>query len=273
MGEVDGIKVEARSTNHKGLHIQTNIPSYLYYYEPEVRKIVKEKFHRGYIEIFFSNLSVSGTKLKINKSLAREYYEALVSLKNELSISEEVGMNVLAQQKDIFIVEEAAVETPVLHQALEIALEELKKMRLIEGEQLWHDISSRIRSLNNDVVCIDDKRMEFITNAKAVIAERLKNLIGSMLIDDTRLMQEVAFLVDRSDITEEIVRIKSHLKHLEDVFLRGDVVGKKASFLVQELGREVNTIASKTPGVEISTLTVEMKYELEKIREQIQNLQ
>ncbi len=273
MGEVGGLKVEARSTNHKGLHIQANLPSYLYYYESEVRNLIKERFHRGYIEIFFSNLNPISAKLKINKSLAKEYYGALVSLKNELSIPEEVGVSVLAEQKDIFIIEETAVEIPVFRQAFEIALDELKKMRLNEGENLWHDIAARMRSLSTDTARIEDMRMEFIANAKVVLAERLKNLIGSALIDDSRLMQEVAILIDRSDITEEIVRIKSHLKHLEDVFLRSDVVGKKAGFLVQELNRELNTISSKVPGVEISALAVEMKYEIEKIREQIQNLQ
>ncbi len=135
------------------------------------------------------------------------------------------------------------------------------------------DIVSRIHSLDNNISQIEDNRMEFVTNAKAVFAEKLKSLIGNILIDDSRLMQEVAILVERSDITEEIVRTKSHLKHMEDVFLKSDVVGKKAGFLVQEVHRELNTIGSKAPGIEISSLLVEMKYEIEKIREQIQNLQ
>lgn len=273
MGEAGGLKVEVRSTNHKGLHIQVNLPSYLYYYEPEIRNLVKERFHRGYIEIFFSNQNIDGTKLKINKTLAKGYYEALVSLKHELSIPEEIGLNVLAQQRDIFTVEETEVDIPAFRQALEAALDDLKKMRLKEGKNLLHDIVSRIHSLDNSISQIEDNRMEFVTNARAVLAEKLKSLIGNILIDDSRLMQEVAILVERSDITEEIVRTKSHLKHMEDVFLKSDVVGKKAGFLVQEVHRELNTIGSKAPGIAISSLLVEMKYEVEKIREQIQNLQ
>lgn len=273
MGEAGGLKVEVRSTNHKGLHIQVNLPSYLYYYEPEIRNLVKERFHRGYIEIFFSNQNIDGTKLKINKTLAKGYYEALVSLKQELSITEEIGLNVLAQQRDIFTVEEAEIDIPAFRQALESALDELKKMRLKEGKNLMDDILSRIHSLGNSISQIEDNRMEFVMNAKAALAEKLKSLIGNILIDDSRLMQEVAILVERSDITEEIVRTKSHLKHMEDVFLKSDVVGKKAGFLVQEVHRELNTIGSKAPGIEISSLLVEMKYEIEKIREQIQNLQ
>ena len=273
MGEAGGLKVEVRSTNHKGLHIQVNLPSYLYYYEPEIRNLVKERFHRGYIEIFFSSQNIDGTKLKINKTLAKGYYEALVSLKQELSITEEIGLNVLAQQRDIFTVEETEVDIPAFRQALEAALDDLKKMRLKEGKNLVDDIVLRIHSLDNNISQIEDNRMEFVMNAKAALAEKLKSLIGNILIDDSRLMQEVAILVERSDITEEIVRTKSHLKHMEDVFLKSDVVGKKAGFLVQEVHRELNTIGSKAPGIEISSLLVEMKYEIEKIREQIQNLQ
>lgn len=273
MGEAGGLKVEVRSTNHKGLHIQVNLPSYLYYYEPEIRNLVKERFHRGYIEIFFSNQNIDGTKLRINKTLAKGYYEALVSLKHELSIPEEIGLNILAQQRDIFTVEETEVDIPAFRQALETALDDLKKMRLKEGKNLLDDIVSRIHSLDNSISQIEDNRMEFVTNARAVLAEKLKSLIGNILIDDSRLMQEVAILVERLDITEEIVRTKSHLKHMEDVFFKSDVVGKKAGFLVQEVHRELNTIGSKAPGIEISSLLVEMKYEIEKIREQIQNLQ
>ncbi|MCK5287088.1 MAG: YicC family protein [Thermodesulfovibrionia bacterium] len=272
-GESGAYRVEVRSTNHKNLYIQLNLPSYLYFYEPEIRTLVKEKFKRGYIELFFSKLKMENIKLKINRPLAEEYYQTLVSLKNELSIHDTVGINILAQQKDIFYLEEPEVEIPVFRETLESALEELKKTRIQEGKNLADDINKRIQLLSDNMSVLEDKRMDFITNAKTVLTERLKDLLEDHSIEESRLIQEVAILVERSDITEEIVRIKSHLKHLKDVLAQSDVVGKKAGFIVQELHRELTTINSKSPDITIASLIVDMKYEVEKIREQIQNLQ
>jgi uncharacterized protein (TIGR00255 family) len=273
VGESGGFKVEVRSTNHKSLHIQVNLPPYLYFYEPEIRNMVKERFHRGYIEIFFSRLENSHLRLKIDKSLARQYYQALISLKDELSIPGNVGIDVLAQQKDIFLVEEPEFEIGTLHKAIETALEELKKTRIQEGKVLLDDIEDRLRILNKQVMLLEDKRDEFVSNAKKTLMERLKSLIGDKMIDEHRLIQEVAILVERSDITEEIVRIKSHLKRMEEFFHESDIVGKKAGFFIQELNRELNTIGAKSSSAEITSIVVDMKYEIEKIREQVQNLQ
>jgi uncharacterized protein (TIGR00255 family) len=272
-GVADGFKVEARSTNHKYLYIQLNLPAYLYSYEHEIRKMIKDRFSRGHIEIFFTKLNEGNVKIRINKSLAKEYYNAFVSLKDELSIADNVGFNILAQQKDIFSLGETEVEFLALRDALEAALAELKKMRASEGKNLVEDIKKRIFSLLNHIAYLEDKRAEFVANAKEALAARLKELLNNTLIDDTRLIQEIAILVERSDITEEIVRIKSHLRHMENILEYGDVIGKKLGFLVQELYRELNTIGSKAASGEISTLVVEMKDELEKIREQVQNLE
>lgn len=272
-GLAGNFKVEMRSSNHRNLDIRINVPAYLYYYEPKIRNMVKEKFYRGRIEIFTSKSEGDNIKLKINKSLAKEYYHALASLKDELSISDNVGIDVLALQRDIFSLEESEVKITTFHEALEAALEELKKMRIEEGKNLVDDITKRVHLLNKHLTYMEDKRTEFVINAKRVLTEKLKNLLDNIPIDDSRLIQETAILVERSDITEEIVRIKSHLKHMENILGDGDVIGKKMDFLAQELHRELNTIGSKAANAGISALVIEMKHELEKIREQTQNLQ
>ncbi len=272
-GVTENFKVEIRSSNHKNRDIRINIPSYLYYYEPEIRNMVKEKFQRGRIEIFVPKPEEENLKLKINKSLAKEYYRALVSLKDELSIREDIGINILASQRDIFSQEEPEIEIPTFHKALEIALEELKKMRIEEGTNLAEDITRRIAFLNRNIVVLEEKRIVFVENARTILADKLKKFLTNISIDETRLIQETAILVEKSDITEEIIRIKSHLKYTENILAGSDVIGKKLEFLVQELHRELNTISSKTADAEISKLVIEMKHELEKIREQIQNLQ
>lgn len=273
MGEAESYRVEVRSTNHKGMYVQVNLPQYLFPYESEVRNLIKERFHRGYFEIYLSRLKGENLNLKINIPLAKEYYQALVSLKDELSIPDNVDINVLAMQKDIFHIEEVGVKVSVFRKAFDAALEELEKMRVNEGKHLVEDIIKRTNTLNNKIASVEGKREQFVMNSKKVLTERLKNLLCDVKIDDSRLIQEVAILVERSDITEEVVRIKSHLNHMEDILQKGDEIGKKIGFMVQEVHRELNTIGSKAFDSEISVLVVDMKYELEKIREQVQNLE
>ncbi len=272
-GMAGGFRVEVRSSNHRNLDVRANVPQYLYCYVPEIRKLIKERFHRGHIEVFVPKSEGENIKLKINKPLAVEYYRALVSLKDELSISEDVGIDVLAAQKDIFALEEPEVEVSSFRSALEAALEELKKMRIEEGRSLVDDIAGRMQFLDNRIEFIEDKRAEIVKNSRARLSERLKALFDNVSIDDTRIVQEAAILVERSDITEEIVRIKSHLKHMEDVLKQGGIIGKKIDFLGQELHRELNTLGSKAGNTEISAVMIDMKHEIEKVREQTQNLQ
>jgi uncharacterized protein (TIGR00255 family) len=272
-GEAGNFRVEARSSNQRNLDMRFSIPSYLYSMEPKIRKTVKEKFHRGRIEIFFSSLEDKNVKLRVNRSLAREYYNALISLKEELSIPENIGMNILASQRDIFSIEEDDVEVSSFFKALDEALEHLKKMREDEGKTLLDDISGRFDRLGSLIQEIEEKRADFTSNAQTVLTEKLRALLNDTQIDDTRIVQETAVLVERSDVTEELVRMKSHLKYAREIMKHGGVVGKKTDFLIQELHRELNTIGSKSNNAAISTLVVETKHELEKIREQVQNIQ
>lgn len=272
-GMAGGFRVEVRSSNHRNLDVRTNVPHYLYCYVPEIRKLIKERFHRGHIDVFVPKSEGENIKLKINKPLAVEYYRALVSLKDELSISENVGIDVLAAQKDIFVLEEPEVEISSFRSALEAALEELKKMRIEEGRSLVDDIAGRMQFLDNRIEFIENKRSEVVKNSRAMLSERLKALFDNVSIDDTRIVQEAAILVERSDITEEIVRIKSHLRHMENVLKQGGIIGKKLDYLGQELHRELNTLGSKAGNTEISAVMIDMKHEIEKIREQTQNLQ
>lgn len=272
-GMAGNFEVEVRSSNHRGLYIQVNAPAYLYPYEADIRKMVKQEFNRGRIDVNVSRQDGENMRLKLNRSLAREYYNALITLKNELSLSDHIGINILASQRDIFQFEEPEVQVSELYDALKAALQELKKARLEEGQYLIADIREKIDLLERHIAYIEDKRTEFVASAKERLYERLKEFLGDTRIEDTRLIQETAILIERSDIAEEIVRVRSHLGYIRDILDSGDTVGKKIDFIAQELNREINTIGSKTPDIEITTRVVEMKNELEKIREQAQNLQ
>jgi len=238
-----------------------------------MKKIVKKTIQRGRIEIFVPKQEMDAIKLKVNKPLAREYYNAFVTLKNELSLADDVRMEMLTSQKDLFILDDPEIDSDGLYRALENALEELNKTRTEEGQNLIRDIMERIGLIKEYVVTIERQRDEFTVSARERLAERLRSFLGDIQVDDARLIQETAILVERSDITEEIVRIKSHMHHLTQVLETGGTLGKKLDFILQELRREINTIGSKAQHYEIAAQVVEVKHELEKIREQIQNLQ
>lgn len=272
MGVAGNIKAEARSFNHKYLDIQIKLPSFLYSYENEIRKLIKSRFQRGHIEVSVTKSAADTVRIKMNKPLATEYYNALASLKDELALKGEIDINVLASYRDIFCPEEEE-NAEELNNAVETALRELEKMRIEEGKNLAEDINGRLLGLENYTNDVENRRNEIIDGTKQRLHERLKEFLNDITMDEARLIQEAAVLIERSDITEEIVRVRSHLKHAVEVLKSNDIIGRKMDFLVQELRREVNTIGSKTTDVEIVNNVINMKHEIEKIKEQIQNLQ
>lgn len=272
-GMADDFKVEIRSSNHKNIDIHINVPYYLFSYESEIRKRVKKEFNRGRIDVYVPRQEMDNVKLKVNKSLAREYYKALSELKEYLSISDDIGINILASQRDIFSLDEPDIDVSKLYNSLELAINELKEARIEEGDNLIDDIRKRTVLVKEFLSYVEDRRAEIIDTSRQRLQDRLKELFEHVSIDESRLVQEAAILIEKSDITEEIVRIKSHLTQFEEVLTSGDTIGKKLDFLVQELRREANTMGNKSQDVDIANNVVEIKHELEKIREQVQNLQ
>ena len=272
-GIAGNFRVEIRSSNHKNLDININVPHFLFSQDPKIRKVVKKNFNRGRIEIFVPRQEMSSVKLKVNKTLAREYYNALVSLKDELSITDNVGISMISSQRDVFLMDDPEINDDDFYAALNDALDDLKETRIEEGVNLIADITIRLRSLEDYTEKIEKKRVGFAESAHQKLKDRLKELLDGVDIDESRLIHETAILVDKSDITEELVRIKSHLGLFAGILESGDTIGKKIDFFIQELRREVNTIGSKSQDVEIATAVVEMKHDLEKIKEQVQNLQ
>ena len=212
-GAAGDFRVEIRSSNHKNLDIHINIPHHLFSYETEIKRIIKKTIERGRVELFVPKQEMDNIKLKVNKSLAREYYNAFVSLRDELSLSDNIGIDMLVSQRDLFLLDEPEIDLENFYKALEAALKELTKTRVEEGQNLIHDISERIELIRKYISGIEQKRDEVVASSRERLYERLKEFLGDMQIDETRLVQETAILIERSDITEEIVRIKSHLKH------------------------------------------------------------
>lgn len=266
-------RVEARSINHKTLDIQLNIPPYLYPYEERIRKLIKGRFQRGRIEIRFKGKETDYKRPRINSAIVKECYRELLSLKNELSIPGDIEIGLLSSIPNIFVLEDIEGDIKGFDKVFVIALDDLKRSRIKEGRDLVSDIKKRLRLLKRYLGCIERRRKIFMGNEMKRMRERLEGLLNNLPVDESRIIQELVMFIEKSDITEEIVRIKSHLKSMEELIVSDDAIGKKMDFFAQELRREINTIGSKASDVRISNYVVEMKHEVEKIREQVQNLQ
>jgi len=271
--ERDAFKVEVKSVNHRFLDVSVKMPPNLGMHEMPLRNLIKEKFSRGRFDVMVSVAGDTGQKVRINAELAKELYDALHSLKKELSLPDAIGVNTLLGFKDLILSEEREYDTALLYEAFQEALSVLEDMRLGEGGSLARDVLSRlqqVRRMNDELAlrCPDSLKA-----CKERFLERLEGLFAEARFDEGRVLQEAAIMAEKTDISEEITRIRLHLAEVEKVLSGSDAIGRKLEFLLQELNREVNTIASKANDYYISNISVEMKAELEKMREQAQNIQ
>jgi uncharacterized protein (TIGR00255 family) len=281
VGEADvHFTVEIRSLNNRYLDIQVKSPRSLAVMESRVKKTVQERFSRGRFDIFISRNGEQekAGRLIVNDALAGQYIGVLRDLKARFGLGGDVELPMLAGFQDIITVAETKEDPEVLWRVLSgglvQALDELDRMRADEGEALARDIQSRIEAIERLIAGIRAKAPATVELARKRMADTLSRLLNEQP-DPVRVAQEIAILAERTDVTEELTRLGSHMKQfrglLNDSTREG--VGRKLDFLIQEIGREVNTIASKAMDAEISLDVVNIKAELEKIREQVQNIE
>lgn len=271
--EKDGFKVEIRSLNHRFLEISVRLLPWLSEHEVALRNMLKEQFSRGKLDVSVSFKDYSRIKFKANTDLAKELCSSMESLKKELSLSGSVGLEALLNYKEFLLVEEPDSDTQSLYSAFKDAVAQVQNMRKAEGDTLRKDMSGRIDGLefmNKEIIKISP---EASNSYKLKVLEKIKEMINYSESDQEKFCREIAVLAEKSDITEETVRIGNHLKHFRKILGNGDTIGKQLDFLLQELNREVNTISSKSSDSRISKITIDMKSEIEKIREQAQNIQ
>ena len=274
--------VELRSVNHRFLDISIKLPRRFIGWEDKIKKEISSFHSRGRVDIFitFNDKGVEATKLKADLGLAKEYLRCLKEVARELSVTGEPDLTMLASYRDIIspLEEEGGAEVleefyPDLKEAINDAMKECLKMRQQEGESLKNDLLDRLSIFKQKIDAIEDSLPLIIEKRGKVLKERLDNLLSGIDIDPMRLAQEVAILVDKSDVNEEIVRLRSHMEQFNGFLNLDEPVGRRLDFLVQEFLREVNTIASKINHAETAHLIVGLKNDLEKIREQVQNLE
>lgn len=273
------IIVEAKSVNHRFLEIFLRTPSALFPLEAEFKKKISERLKRGRIEVSIrlEGEGVDVSKVNLNLEIARNYFDVLNRLKTEFDLQSPINLKTLAGFRDIFTPpSEVQLSPDFLNQVEKTFLESLAmliNMRQEEGLAMFQDMDMRLKAIMGSLKTIKSRAPQVVTEYQKRLAERIKELTAGYALDDARLAQEVAVMAERSDVTEEIVRMHSHIDQFEMLLHSEGTEGRKIDFLLQEMNREINTIGSKVSDVEITRQVIEVKSELGKLREQTQNIE
>jgi uncharacterized protein (TIGR00255 family) len=277
--EGGSLTVEIKSVNHRYCEVGVKAPRSLLAWESEIRKRVGERLKRGKIDVFINQELNDGTAMlpTINRPLAAAYVELFKQLRSEFALGGEIPLSVLVNQKDVLVLRESEPDEErartFLAEALATALDQLEKMRLAEGEATLQDLQVRLDLVEEMLGRIEERSAVVPKEWQEKLKERLARLAGDLDIDPQRIAQEMALFADRCDISEELSRFRSHLQQFRALFQVAEPVGRQMDFLVQELNRETNTMGSKSNDAELTRLVVAIKAELERIREQVQNIE
>ncbi len=273
------IEVEMKSFNHRYLDVFPHLPRRLNPLEGQVRSFIKQRLSRGRIDVYvqINESSEAQQRLELDWPFVQEVHLALKALQERFNLPGEIRLETLAGFKEIFTKKEVEPDLEKewieVQAALEEALAALEAMRSTEGNVLTEDLTRRLDLIAKTAEAVRERAPAVLAAVRDRLGQRVKELVGGMELDEGRLAQEVAYLAERSDITEELVRIHSHLTQFRDLLKSEEPVGRKMEFLLQEVNREVNTIAAKANDAQISQMATGMKSEVEKIREQIQNVE
>lgn len=271
--------VEIRCVNHRYLDLKIKLPKGYAGLEERVRKHLSAVLIRGRVDVM---LSVSGDfsdlqEIEVNNSLATTYRDALAKLAGQLDLQNDTSLSRLASYPDVLSLNQRSEDLddvwPSMEKALLEALSTCDRMRSEEGDAMAADLQERLDQFAAVIQQIEQRIPELLKEREEKLQERLQKLLGNVQLDPQRLAQEVAILSDKTDVTEEIVRLNSHISQFRSFLASEEATGRKIDFLLQEFLREVNTMASKINDADIAHLTVNLKAELEKMREQIQNIE
>ena len=278
--EVDGREyiIEIKSVNHKYSDISIKMPRNFSFVEDEIRKEINKNISRGKIDvnILYLNNGNKQEKVIINKALAKNYINEIRQLINEADVNSSINIMEIIKLPDVLNIQSEESEeqiTKEIKQVLNIAIEEFLKMREKEGKTIYQDLVNRIDDVNINVEQILRLSTGLIEEYIVKLKKRIEEILKNEIIDENRLAQEVVIYADKCSIEEEITRLKSHIQQFKELLDIKEPVGKRLDFLIQEMNREANTIASKSTSIDITNIVVELKTQIENIREQIQNIE
>ena len=272
-------QVEIKSVNHRYLDINIKMPRTLGYLEETIKKQISEKIKRGKIDVFitFENNSQEGKDIKINKELAKIYINQLKELAQEENISSNIEVIDIAKFPDILTIKIEQEDEKIKNEILQVtkdATDKIIEMKNIEGQKIAQDLLTRIGKIENKIEEISKKSTGLIEEYVVKLEKRIKEILKTEEIDKSRLAQEVVIYADKCSVEEEITRLKSHIYQFKNLIADNNgTIGKKLDFIIQEMNRETNTIGSKANNLEITNGVIDIKTELEDIREQTQNIE
>lgn len=273
------VTVEIKSVNHRYFEFSARMPRAYQFLEEKLKAHCQKSISRGKIElsVFVEELTENSTEVVLNHTYAKAYIDALKKLSKEYKIKNDVKVSTLASNPEIFKLRKNALPDEVVEEAVITALTEAVKafiaMREVEGERLKADILSRADTILSKVALVEERSPETVKAYRERLEQKVKELLDNAQVDEQRLITETAIFADKVAVDEETVRLRSHIKQLETLLESAEPIGKKLDFIVQEMNRETNTIGSKAQDVEIAHIVVDVKSEIEKIREQIQNVE
>lgn len=271
--------VEIKSVNHRYSDINVKVPRNYGYLDEAVRKTVSGFIARGKVDVYIGIEAIEGDlgDVTLNIEMAKGYFEALSKMAEELKIKEKVGISHLASFPDIFNVvkkeDDADEITSLVSEAAENAAMAFSAMRAREGEKLYEDLTGGLLSIEECVNYIEERSPGVVEDYSRRLRERMQELLGDYPVDEAMLLNEVAIFSDKVNTNEEIVRLKSHISQMRELLKSEEPVGRKLDFLIQEMNREANTIGSKSNDINITKAVIEIKAGIEKLREQIQNVE
>lgn len=280
---VDGERkytVEMKGVNHRYLDVNIRMPKKLNFFETSIRTLLKQYVSRGKVDLFltYEDQSQGQAVLKYNASLAEEYMERLREMEEQFGLENDVRVSTLSRYPDVLTMEEQALDEEEIWSGLEKAVKgaavQFVETRTLEGENLRRDIIEKLDGMAELVGFIEKRAPEIIAEYREKLEEKVKELLEDTQIDDSRIAAEVVIFADKICTDEEVVRLKSHIGHMKDVLLSDEAgIGRKLDFIAQEMNREANTILSKANDLETSNIGIDLKTEIEKVREQIQNIE
>lgn len=273
------VGVEVRTVNHRYLDVTVKGPREYVSLESRILEAVRARMKRGKVDVFVSRAADAGAPgaVQVNAPLARGYRDALRALQAELGLPGEVTIGMIAALRDVVVTgapdSDPEAEWPAVLEALGVALDRLAAMRADEGKRLADDLAKQTANLRALAAAARERAPKIVEEYRVRLRDRLAKLLGDTALDPARLAQEVALLAERTDVHEELVRLDSHLDQLDALLGGGGELGRKLDFLLQEVGREINTLGSKANDADLARIVVDLKSTAEKIREQIQNLE
>lgn len=271
--------VEIKSVNHRYLDVNMKMPKKLNYFEAAIRGELKQYISRGKVDIFISyeDFNEKTSSVRYNRALAEEYLKYLRQMAEEFGLDDDVRVSTLSKYPDVLTMEEQAEDEEELWKLLQRAVETAAKMfvqtRVDEGEHLRDDLMEKLDGIGKSVDFIEERSPQIVAEHRRLMEERVRELLADVSVDESRLLTEVAIFADKVCVDEELVRLRSHIETMKNTLREGGSIGRKLDFLAQEMNREANTILSKSNDLEVSGCGIELKTEIEKVREQIQNIE